>query len=245
MEFEEWVRAEENMAFLNKMFASNQMRMQLNCVQFNHVLAAYLPGEHGIERVHFWRVCPNVILIRTKYLNPNMASFHRYVDRDEYYIKHSFSKEGRLIHITYQVSAEAKEILSRNGVGDGEKIPKPLLRELSRDGLIYTRGSGVENEGGIQSNDATERNPFLDLQPATQAWVFTRLECHPEVRVTVREFNEGGREMTEVTVSRPPDNFGRQLEAVAKMLDGTNFFSNLDLSYSTRISQNTLKIAHS
>jgi hypothetical protein len=164
-----------------------------------------------------------------------MGILHKYFDEDRFYIKHSFVNQGRLIHMTYQVTDKAREVLIKKKIDEGDRIPKRLLIELEKDGLIFTNQSGVNEKEVSRDFVLSRERGLIDLSREAQMWVFARLENHPEVNLTLHRNDNENDEVIECIFDSIPNHFMEQLQIVAHRLDGTNFFSNLDKSYFYKI----------
>jgi hypothetical protein len=73
-----------------------------------------------------------------------MPRLHGYLNDSGYYIKHSFLADRRLLHVVYQVSREAEEILMGQGLKDGDLLPDDIFYSLRETGKIFTNRQGVE-----------------------------------------------------------------------------------------------------
>jgi hypothetical protein len=73
-----------------------------------------------------------------------MARLHGYLNDRGYYIKHSFLADRRLLHVVYQVSREAEQILMGQGLKDGDLLPDDIFYSLREAGKIFTNRQGVE-----------------------------------------------------------------------------------------------------
>ena len=52
-----------------------------------------------------------------------MATLHEYSDKDGFYVKHSFVSSGKLVHVVYQTTERAINLLRSNDIRDGDTIP--------------------------------------------------------------------------------------------------------------------------
>ncbi len=164
-----------------------------------------------------------------------MATLNKYSDGSGYYVKNSFSTKGKLFHVTYQLSTEGLKLLLAKDVGDGNIIPKGLFQELLNSKDIYTNKSGVEGE--ITSSDFNSddnADSFLNFTQEAQIWVLGVLESHPKVQTRVSESFDGKSRTIEMKIDRDVSNFHQQLMYIAKNMDGTDFFKNLDQSYNSK-----------
>lgn len=158
-----------------------------------------------------------------------MPRLHGYLEDRGYYIKHSFLADRRVHHVTYQVSLEAEEILSGQGLKVGDTLPVDLFHSLRESGKILTDRQGVEGTP-LQSEPADPKDAtFEGLSDAARNWVGCRIASHPSVRIVNSWEGQNGE--LHRTLEGISEHFYEQLLRVAAMHDGTDFFDALDQSY--------------
>jgi len=160
-----------------------------------------------------------------------MPSLHKYIDKEGFYVRHSFQSNGRLYHVVYQVSETAASILTQKSILDRMEIPSGLFRELRDDGHLYTQKSGADGEKiEYEAESNAEKDPFDGLTADARWWVMDMVFYHP--KIVIKQLN---RDLKEVAFDNIPDNYIKQLTSVARLVDGTEFFSNLRLSHEKMI----------
>ncbi len=159
-----------------------------------------------------------------------MAKLYEYDNGEGYYIKASFSRNGMVYHVTYQIKSEALDIFRKNSLGHGDTIPKPLLQQLLSDKLIFTGASGVDGqltETGTQNGGV---DPFNRLSQAAKRWVILRIVSHPKVKASVEVHDDSFAEVN-IEKSGIPKHYEEMLIKVAAVCDGTSFLDELNASY--------------
>jgi hypothetical protein len=160
-----------------------------------------------------------------------MPTLHEYVDREGFYVKHSFASRGRLYHVVYQVSEAAASIFNNKSIRDGAEIPKGLFRELRNDGHLFTQKSGTDGERiEFETKKNDDEDAFAGLTEEARWWITFLVTNHPET--VIRKFDVDSKE---VHLENIPENYMKQLATVARIVDGTDFFANLKLSYEEMI----------
>lgn len=161
-----------------------------------------------------------------------MPTLHKYVDKEGFYVKSTFASNGRFFHVVYQVSDKAASLFEQKSISDGQGIPKALFFELRRDGHLYTNKSGADGEP-IDHNrydfdeEGDDRISFKGLTFDANWWVIDMLRYHPQITL------KKGEDDCQIEFEYPPEiaDYIRQLVNVARVVDGTDFFSNLKKSY--------------
>lgn len=176
-----------------------------------------------------------------------MATLHAYVDKDGYYVRHSFATGGKLYHVIYQTTEAAVQRLKAQGVRDGDSIPKGLLHELISVGDLFTGKTGAGSTGLNPEPTKALDDSDIDLSSLSveaRKWFGLMMICHPSGKVSMETFSNE-REGINVEVNGLPDNYIEQLFFIARRFDGTAFFENLRLSCKHLPPEANFRIANS
>lgn len=166
-----------------------------------------------------------------------MPTLHKYIDKDGFYVRHTFQSNGRLYHVVYQVSETAASIFAKKSICDPMEIPNGLFRELRADGHLYTQKSGADGEKiEYDAESKAEKDAFDGLSAEANWWVVDMILHHPQT--IIKQLNQ---DLKEIEFGNVPDNYIKQLTSVARLVDGTEFFSNLRLSHEKMIKTKKLR----
>lgn len=157
-----------------------------------------------------------------------MASLHRYVDKEGFYVRHSFASEGVLYHMVYQVSDPSEFEL--RGIGDGDDVPRELIHELRTSGVLFTRGQGVDGEELDESSESCGspdrrwfRSAWSNVSDEARWLIIELFLGHPEITPDVMEGGDG----LKFDIPNHLWPYIKQLLQIAKDTEGTNFLENL------------------
>jgi hypothetical protein len=154
-----------------------------------------------------------------------MATLCEYVDREGFYVRHTFASKGRVYLITYQVTDKAASVFIQKSIACGMEIPKGLLKELINSGDLYTQKSGVNGEPlSCDEEKESNQNIFKGLSEEARWWITDMLISHPQIRAKI------DKEANQMEFDDIPENYMQQLVNVARVVDGTEFFTNLRMS---------------
>lgn len=168
-----------------------------------------------------------------------MARLKKYNDKKGYYVTNTFKKQQKLYHTTYQVTNHGLSRLISKGLKNGDEIPQEIFNELLNTKQLFTNESGVNFT--IDSNykkESPTKNLLDCLTNDAVIWIASILESHPKVEVkSSKEIHENGDETIniEYKIDITIKKFSDQLLIVAKTMDGTDFFKNMNLSYNSKI----------
>jgi hypothetical protein len=119
-----------------------------------------------------------------------MATLHAYVDKDGYYVRHSFATGGKLYHVIYQTTEAAVQRLEAQGVRESDSIPKGLLHELISVGDLFTGKTGAGSTGLDPEPTKALDDSDMDISSLSveaRKWFGLMMICHPSGKVLKRK----------------------------------------------------------